>query len=51
MRDHIGSVPEGTDPRILGAVFKGGRFRVIGYRKSAREESNGRPIAIFKLVS
>lgn len=44
-------IPEGRDPRLVGAVFKDRRFRKAGMTQTARAEAHARPIAVFELVS
>lgn len=41
--------PKFADPRVMGAVFKGGTFTRIGWRGSLRTRCHGRPIGIFVL--
>lgn len=44
-------VPEGVDPRVRGVVFaEKGVWEYLGYTKSARKISHGRPVAMFRLV-
>ena len=42
--------PPEIDPRIMGAVFKPkSDWECTGYRKSDREECNGRPVGLWRL--
>lgn len=41
--------PEGTDPRVMGAVFSKREWECLGYRQSTRKECHGRPVAIWRL--
>lgn len=41
--------PPDIDPRVMGAVLRGGEFEPVGYRRSGRRECHNRPIAIFRL--
>ena len=38
-------VPEGINPVVLGAVFRGDIWVKVGYQMSDRKVSHGRPIA------
>lgn len=45
------SLPEGIDPRVRGVVFaEKGVWENLGYTRSARKLSHGRPVAKFRLV-
>ena len=43
----IRPVPEGIDPRVMGAVLNRRRFRFIRYQPSRRPECHARPIAVW----
>lgn len=44
-------IPEGVDPRVAGAVFaEKGVWENVGYGRSARRTSHGRPVARWRLV-
>lgn len=43
-------IPSGVDPRVAGAVFRGGDWVCLGYVSSARRTSHGRPVARFALA-
>lgn len=46
----IHPVPEGVDPRILGAVFRSpGPFIRLGWKQTENKDAHGRPIAIWGL--
>lgn len=40
-------VPEGIDPRVMGAVFRGRRFRVLRYQPSRRAINHARLIPVW----
>ena len=40
---------DGVDPRVWGAVFNTGEWECLGYVKSTRRVSHGRPVAQFQL--
>lgn len=42
-------VPEGVDPRILGAVFRFGKWEKIGYTATSMRQAHARPISVWKL--
>lgn len=44
-------VPEGVNPNVLGAVFRGpkNRWELIGYVKSNRASSHGRRVGVYQL--
>jgi len=41
--------PEDVDPRIMGAVFKGGEFELVRYTRSMRLTCHRRVIGIHRL--
>ncbi len=41
-------VPEGIDPRVLGAVLRGPAWEPVGFVQSTRRTCHGRPIRQFK---
>ena len=41
-------IPDGWDPRVVGAVFNDRRFIKVGYRATGRPEAHARPIAVFE---
>ena len=41
--------PDGVDPRVMGAVFKGKDWECIGYQKSKRSACHNRPIGQFQI--
>jgi len=41
--------PDNADPRIMGAVFKGGDFELVRYVRSMRVTCHRRPVAVFRL--
>ena len=43
-------VPDGIDPRVMGAVFTRESWRKVGYVSSTRAACHHRPIALFQLV-
>lgn len=44
-------LPDGVDPRVRGAVFnEKGVWENLGYTRSFRRLSHGRPVAQFRLV-
>jgi len=43
-------VPDDVDPRVCGAVFRTDEWVNIGYTRSARKLSHGRPVARFRLA-
>jgi len=43
-------LPDGIDPRVMGAVFRTNQWRKVGYINSTRATCHNRPIAIFQLV-
>lgn len=45
------ALPDGIDPRVCGAVFRGSEWINTGYVASARRLSHGRPVARFELVA
>lgn len=42
--------PEGTDPRVMGAVLRKPLFEAIGFVQSTRLACHGRPIRVFRLA-
>mgnify|MGYP003435503394 CR=1 len=44
-------MPDGVDPRVMGALFNRKSFRADGYVKSIRKECHNRPIARFRLAN
>ena len=44
-------VPEGVDPKVCGAVFKGekGRWEFFTLARSSRKEAHGRPVTVWQL--
>lgn len=40
-------VPEGMDHRVMGAVFRGGHFRVLRYQPSRRAINHARIIPVW----
>lgn len=43
-------VPEGIDPRVMGAVFKSPCWEPVQFTNSARRTCHKRPIRIFERV-
>lgn len=43
-------IPDGIDPRVMGAVFAGHKWRKIGYVQSTRKACHSRPIGVFQLA-
>ncbi len=41
--------PANADPRIMGAVFRHGSWRRVGFKQSARPCCHQRPIAVWEL--
>lgn len=44
-------VPEGTDGRVMGAVFAGEKWVADGWTKSTRAACHHRPIRVFRRVA
>lgn len=44
-------LPDNVDPRVYGALFNTPDWQCLGYVKSARRVSHGRPVAQFRLVA
>jgi len=42
-------LPEGIDPRVMGAVFTRGEWVCLGHRRSSRSTCHNRPIGMFAL--
>lgn len=42
--------PPDIDPRVMGAVFAGKLWEIVGYRRSKRSTCHTRPIQIFVYV-
>ncbi len=49
VREHMGGIPDSTDPRILGAIFRKGFVRT-GFIKSPDPKQHARPIAVWGLA-
>lgn len=49
VRKHI-SVPPGTHPSILGAVFRTKQFRKIGLCEASHPEAHARIVRVYELV-
>lgn len=50
VRTHGPAVPDGVDPRVCGAVFADrAMWECLGYVRSGRRLSHGRPVAKFRL--
>lgn len=49
VRNVAPELPPAFDPRVWGAVFTQSEWENIGYTKSARKVSHGRPVARFVL--
>jgi len=43
-------IPDGIDPRVMGAVFASKDWLKVGYTQSKRKVCHNRPIAIFQLI-
>ena len=43
-------VPDGMDPRILGAVFRTSEWKRVGFRQTPRASAHCRPISVWKLL-
>jgi hypothetical protein len=41
-------LPDGIDGRVMGVVFKGQPWRMVGYRSSHRATCHKRPISVFE---
>lgn len=50
VRRHGPPIPDGVDPRVAGAVFRGDDWVNLGYTTSNRKASHGRPVARFRLA-
>jgi len=42
-------IPDGIDPRVMGAVFTRKCWKKVGYTESTRAICHNRPIGIFQL--
>lgn len=47
LRERCGPPSGGEDPRAFGAILRAPRWKCIGYIKSDRAVSHGRPVAQF----
>jgi hypothetical protein len=43
-------IPDGIDPRVMGAVFTKDGWRKVGYVNSTRAICHHRPIALFEML-
>lgn len=48
VRERI-AVPKGTHPSVLGAVFKGKRFKAVGYTEANHPSAHARVIRVYQL--
>lgn len=46
----IAGVPSGKDARVLGAILRPPRFRLLGYERGTRSESHKRAVGRFVLA-
>lgn len=44
-------VPDGVDPKVCGAVFKGekGRWKFFTFTRTSRKKAHGRPVTVWQL--
>jgi hypothetical protein len=49
VRDAV-PLPDGIDGRVMGVVFKGQPWEMVGYKKSHRATCHKRPISVFERV-
>jgi hypothetical protein len=43
------AVPKGTHPSVLGAVFKGKRFKAVGYTEATHPSAHARVVRVYQL--
>ncbi len=43
------SLPKGMHPSVLGAVFKGKRFKAVGYTEATHPSAHARVVRVYQL--